>query len=182
MKLSGKIFFAFILCSGLFANDVLSQASKIPMDPTGKTVLYTEIMEIEGATKSELYTKAEAWFKVQYVNPTEVMKEKKPEEGFIKGQHRFKIGVNDEKGVRFEAGFVQYTITVTCKDGKYKYEVFKINWKQQSYFGMERWLNTTAPDYKPVWEEYVKQSDEHIKGVIASLKKMMGGGKITTTW
>ena len=101
----------------------------------------------------------------------------------ISGIHRFKI-TKEVKGVKNDAGMVQYTINVAAKDGKYRYEVTKINWKQTSYYGIEKWMDKSAASYDPQYESFLAQTDQFVKGLIENLKKGMAdtGAKKSEDW
>lgn len=144
---------------------------QLPIDPATGLYTYTEVIEIPGTSKDELYKRAFAWANVFYKNPTDVIREKNPQEGKILIKARFKISNEaDKKGVVTAAGDVMYSLTLNFKDGKYKYEITKINWQQLSYYPIERWKDTSAGSYKPVYNHYLSQTDEILKAVIADFK------------
>ena len=62
-------------------------------------------------------------------------------------------------------------IYATIPDGKYKYEISKINWQQTSVFPIERWKDTASPSFDPAYAYYLEQTDLKIKEVIAALEK-----------
>jgi hypothetical protein len=57
-----------------------------------------------------------------------------------------------------------------CKDGKFKYEVTSMSWKQTSYYPIERWMDTEAKSYDPNFALYLQQTDEFVKTMIKSLE------------
>ena len=97
-------------------------APKMPVDNETNLITYSEVVDVPGTTKSELYKRTEAWFMSTYKNPSEVIRERDSVNLKIVGKPRFRItNEPNEKGVKTDAGLVQYTITVACRDNKCKY-------------------------------------------------------------
>lgn len=176
-----KLLLLLVLFTAPFS--LIGQTSQLPVDPETKLVTYTEVVNMPGVNQKELYKRAHKWFHKYYKNPADVIREKDSVSATITGIHRFKI-TKDVKGTKSDAGMVQYTIKVMCKEGKYKYEVSKINWKQTSYYGIEKWMDKTAASYDPQFESYLAQTDQQIKAVIEDLKKGMNdaGEKKKEDW
>jgi hypothetical protein len=156
---------------------------QLPTDADTKLITYTEVVNMPGLTKAELYKRALTWFNKYYKNPADVIKEKDSVNTKISGVHRFKI-TKMVKETKNDAGLVSYTINVMCKDGKYKYEVTKINWKQQSYYGIEKWMDKKSPSYDASYDSFLQQTDEFMKSLVADLKKGMAdsGAKKAQDW
>jgi hypothetical protein len=68
-------------------------------------------------------------------------------------------------------GIVNYTFTVSFKDGRYKYKITNIEWKQSSKYPIEKWMDKSAGSYSPKYEYYLQQVDDEMKKVISELKK-----------
>ncbi|HQW00039.1 MAG TPA: hypothetical protein PLZ91_06925, partial [Bacteroidia bacterium] len=83
----------------------------------------------------------------------------------------------DKNGVKSDGGVTQYTITVAAKEGRFKYEITEVNWKQLSVYPAERWMDTKSTSYAPVYNEYLQQLDKTALEVIASLKKAVTEAK-----
>ena len=138
-----------------------------------KLVTYSGVVE-ERAAKDELYKRAVKFFNTNYKNPTDVIKKQDEAGGEIEGVARFTIYNPVEKdGVKPQAGLVSYTINLKIKDGRYKYEINKINWKQASYFGIEKWMDKNSPSYKEIYDYYLVQTDEQMKELTEKLAKAM---------
>lgn len=116
-------------------------APDMPLDPETKLVTYSGVIEVPGVNQKDIYKRAEAWFNSFYKNPTEVIRERDTANCKIVGKPRFKI-YNEALGqnVKTDAGLVQYTITIACKDNRFKYTLTEFNWKQASYFPIEKWI------------------------------------------
>ncbi|HMT28606.1 MAG TPA: DUF4468 domain-containing protein [Bacteroidia bacterium] len=177
-----KSFVAVIICAFVLAAPAMAQKSKtqpvvvpdLPVDSETGLYSYIKVVEIPGVNKDELYKRAFAWANTFYKNPGDVIREKNPEEGKMLIKARFKISNEpDKKGLATAAGDVMYSLSLGLKEGKYRYEITKINWQQTSVFPIERWKDTASPSYNSSYPYYLKQTDEKIKEVIASLEKYM---------
>ena len=148
------------------------KAPEMPME--NGQIVYAGVQKTSGK-QAVLYKKAKDWFNGFYKNVTQVIKEDDEDKGSITGQSRFKINNYDEKtGTKSDAGLVQYTIVVTCKDGEYSYRSYTINWKTQSFYGIETWLDTEGQYYTVRFIDYLEQTDEYLKNLEESLKSAMG--------
>lgn len=147
-------------------------APQMPVDKTTGEVTYEGTVETKG-TKAEVYKKALNWFKAHYKNPAEVIREQDSVGGKITGKARFKIFNEDKKGFRTDAGLVMYSITITAMEGKFTYQITKINWKQPSYYGIEKWMDKASKMYLKVYDFYLYQTDQEIASVITALKNAM---------
>ncbi len=148
-------------------------APKMPMDATTKLITYTDVVEMAG-TKDELYGKALAWCNTYFKNPADVIREKNMEEGSILCKARYKISnPPDKKGFSTDAGVVQYTLKLAFKEGKYKYTITEINWKQTSYYPCEKWMDTTSKQWLPEFDFYLQQVNEQSKAIAKDMEKSM---------
>lgn len=183
------IFTLAILFSGLklFAqSEPLVTPYAVPIDTITKLITYEGVVELKGIAASDLYQRMNSWFHAYYKNPTEVIRENDSVKFSITGKPRFRIqNPADKKGLKTEGGHIQYTITVAARDGRYKYEITEFNWKQPSYYAVERWLDTKATSYQPAYNDYLQQLDKTALEVIASLKEAMSHEKVVKdkdTW
>ncbi len=149
-------------------------AVSLPVDSITKLITYESVVQSPGKKADVLYKKALSWFNAYYKNPAEVIRENDSLKFKITGKPRFKIyNPPDKEGTRTDAGLVQYTITLSAKDGRFKYELTDFNWKQPSYYPSERWMDTKSQMYSPVYPEYLKQVDQYVKEVIRNLMDAM---------
>lgn len=149
-----------------------AQSPSLPTDDETKLFTYTKVVEVAGTNKNDLYNRALGWANKYYKNPADVIREKDAATGKIVCKGRFKLmGEPDKKGFQTDDGNVQYTLTIEAKDGKCRYKLTEINWKQQSYFAAERWMDTKAQQYSTEWAFYLKETDENVKAIVADLEK-----------
>ncbi|MBP6335496.1 MAG: DUF4468 domain-containing protein [Bacteroidia bacterium] len=181
MKYSSLILTLVVVCSSaLYAQENKTTTSApVPVDPITKMITYEGVVEVKGETAATLYKRALEWFKTNYKNPTDVIRENDEAGNKIVGKHRFKImNPPDKNGVREgDAGLIEYTITVSSRDGRFKYEITQFSWKQASVYPCERWLQTTEPGYKPAYNDYLIQLDKEILVLISNLKDYMAHAK-----
>lgn len=157
------------------AQDAKRVIPDIPVSPDSKLITYTKVVTAAGESQSELYKRAINWVNIFYKNPADVLREKDSVSGKIVCKHRFKIVNEADKKTGFikDAGLVQYTLNLQFKDGRYKYELTEINWKQLSYYPIERWMDSKAAGYAKEYDYYLVQADETAKKIVADLEKGM---------
>jgi hypothetical protein len=146
-------------------------AQEIPVNNESGLITYSGVIEQEG-TADALFTKAHKWFFSYYKNPNNVVKESAGHK--IEARPRFKIlNPADKKGIQTMAGIVVYTFTTEFKEGRYKYQISNIEWKQNSKYPVEKWLDKSAPTYNEKYAYYLKQVDESIRQIIENYKSQM---------
>jgi hypothetical protein len=169
-----KIILAFVLAGSTF----ISKAQKeqlvtpyaVPVDSVSELITYEKVVEVKGVSEEELYKRINDWFHTFYKNPSEAIRENDSVNHTIVGKPRFRLSNTAEKdGMKTEAGLVQYTITVSSRNGRFKYEITAFNVKQASYFPCEKWLDTKAISYMPAYNDYLQQLDKYAHELTASL-------------
>ncbi|PCH93895.1 MAG: hypothetical protein COB85_06270 [Bacteroidetes bacterium] len=109
-----RYFFLFLLySSSLFAQD------ELPIGTSG-LVEYTEVVDVTGLSKGELYANAKAWFASSYKSPN-VIKSEDAMNGTIKAKSMFKI--KSKPGGVDEGGFIYYLLNLDIKEARYKYTI-----------------------------------------------------------
>jgi len=152
-----------------------SFSQNFPIDEETKLITYTEVVKTEG-TADLLYSKAHRWFFSYYKNPHNIVK--KSENLKIVARPRFKIlNPPDKKGIQTMGGIVLYTFTVIFKDGRYKYTITNIEWKQSSKYPIERWMDKSAASYKKKYSYYLEQVDKEITKTLALFKANVSQNK-----
>ncbi len=92
----------------------ISIAQIAPVDETTGKITYTDVVEIEGATASQLFERAKKWFPLEQGSPREI-KFADNSKNEIWGECSFPVVMN---GASIE---VDYTLKIKLKDGRYKY-------------------------------------------------------------
>jgi len=156
-----------IILLGLFVFSNVN-AQDLPIDKDTKLITYTEVVDQAGSA-DELYKKAYRWFFSYYKNPHNVVKESANNK--IVAHPRFKIlNPKNKKGVATMGGIVTYSFTVVFKDGRYKYKITNIQWKQTSKYPIERWNDKAAKSYKEEYAFYLEQVNSEINKVLSEMK------------
>ena len=171
-KISLSLILLTLVIVSSFAQKQAIQAPEMPVDESTKLITYTGVVEVKAMNKNELYKRGLEWFNVYYKNPSDVIREKDSINFKIVGKSRFKIFREaNENGVKMDGGLIQYTIMVICKDGRFKYELTAINWKQQSYYPIEKWIAEKERYKEYSW--YLSQTDTMMKEVVKNLETAM---------
>ena len=180
MKLCFKITLSLLILTNFVFAQKAVKAPKIPVSEETKLFTYTKVVETPGAGKAELYDRTFAWLSAFYKNPSDVLREKDRDAGTMLLKARFKISnmADKKSGVATAAGDVQYTLKFDFKDGKFRYTLTDINWKQLSYFAAEKWLDKTNQYYSPNWDYYLQQTDDNCKKIVADLEKAITTAKV----
>jgi len=148
--------------------------SSLPVDSKSALITYTKVTELSNTSTGEMYQRALQWANTFYKNPTDVIRERDSVNGSILCKARFKMmNPADKNGVITDAGNVMYSLKIQFKEGRYRYELSEINWKQQSYFAAERWMDKKSSAYKPVYDFYLQQTETEVQRVLQSLEKAM---------
>lgn len=166
----------FLLCNlPLFAQD-------FPIsDKTGK-ICYTEVVHVDSTvTKEILYYNAREWFAKSFKSANDVIQMDDKDAGKIIGKGSFKVErlpflVSDDIG---NAGWINFTISVFVKPGRYKYEITDFFHQPNRAFGAGSFDNPQRMNSKKSWKHIQNQTKREISLIISSLKKEMSLKKIS---
>ena len=151
-----------------------NKTTRLPVNEETELITYEKVQEVPGADQAELYRRGLAWCMGYFKNPNDVIRERDSLSGAILCKARFKItNPPNKEGLATDAGLVQYTLKLMFKEGRYRYVLTDINWKQQSYYGVEKWMDTTNQYYKTEFEFYLQQTDAKAKEILKDLDKGM---------
>jgi hypothetical protein len=165
------IFFAGLSIVSFAQKAPLATPYAVPLDTVTKKITYDGVVEVKNASAEELYKRFNDWFHSYYKNPTEVIRENDSIKFMMVGKPRFRItDLKPNDAGKTDGGIVQYTITVAAKNGRFRYELTDFNWKQTSYYACEQWLNVSAPNYSPLYNDYLQQLDKTALEVVQALK------------
>lgn len=174
IKLSNTLFALLMSLPFIVPAQEIKQAPQLPLDEKTGKITYVKVTEMKGISAGSLYEKAFGWANTFYKNPGEVIRERDSVGGKLVCKARFKImNPPDKKGFSTDAGNVMYTLNIQFKDGRYRYEITDFNWKQQSYYACERWMDKTKPSYEPSFDYYLQQVNSTAEDVMKKLDKSM---------
>ena len=93
--------------------------SKLPVDPDSHLVTYSGVIEVPGATQDQLYTRAANW--VASTATYRVASSKQLQEATDKSQLTITGEMQARTMLSQVVGAVTHSLTIYCKDGRYKY-------------------------------------------------------------
>lgn len=150
-----------------------SQKPQLPIDEETKKVTYKDVVN-EAGTPAEMYKRAIAWINLFYPNPADVTRVRDEANAKIEIKHRIKVRNVDKDGnFTTDAALVEYDMRLEFKDGRYRYTITNFNVRKTSKYAMEKWMDKADLEYTPACDNYLKQVDEEVKNIVASLKKGM---------
>ncbi|MCS6991679.1 MAG: DUF4468 domain-containing protein [Chitinophagales bacterium] len=163
---------ALLLCPFLV---VLAQKQPLnpppmPRSEENNQVYYMEVVAQE-APAAELFRRAVLWYRKFYKNPTGVLELYDSVEHKLVLKPQFTV-FREKKGVQIQAGIVKYTLSVACREGRYRYEIKDINLKSASYFPIERLFNPDDPDLEDNYH-ILSEAHQYFTNLIADLKAAM---------
>jgi hypothetical protein len=160
---------------------VLLDGTILPFDETTHQISYQGVVEVSGATKEQLYTRAYEWMARTYRSANAVIQMQDKEAGRLMGKGNSRAVI---KG--YSVGVVNHTLTIYLKDGRYKYVLTDLNHDasgaKDAYSGgpLERpEAQVVMFGGKKAWDGIRKEADSDAKLLIASLQSAMSpkGGK-----
>lgn len=172
---------AFVLFSGLAAwgqKTVHNSFPDMPIDENTQLVTYKDVVT-QKASQGELYERALKWVNKYYSNPIGVIKKADKVSATLVCVSNIKISTlaNDGK-TTVGAGIISYTLTIETKEGRYRYTVTDIHKREQTQFPIEKWFDTSKPEWSPVRYDHLHQIDEAVKKLIADLEEGMHPEKV----
>lgn len=171
IKKISTVFFMLLLSASVFAQKNKPVAPVLPMDAEGKLVVYTGVVEETGIMKSELFKRAQLWTKEFYPSATAVQSADTTAMKIIcKGKFDCKREVKGSQPVTSDR--IIYTLTISFKDMKYKYEVSNILVQGSTSTSIEKYFDDADPKAEDHFNS-LTQVDENIIALVNSLKTRM---------
>ena len=150
----------------------------MPIDENTKLVTYKKVVTMTG-TPSELYDRAVAWANKYYKNPVVAIKKADKANGELECVSNIPIYTLAKDGVtRTSAGYVYYTLTIEARDNRYRYTITEIHKREQAQFPIEKWLDTSRPEWTAVRYDHLHQIDEAVKLLMQSIEEGMKPPKV----
>ena len=147
-----------------------------PFDENTKLVTYKEVVQQKGSSET-LYERALKWANTYYNNPTAVKKDAVA--GVIVCVSNIGIKTLSGDGKTFTpVGVVSYTLTIEAREGRYRYIITDLYKRESTRFPIERWFDTSRPEWSPARYDHLHQIDEFVKKLIEDLKEGMQPEKV----
>jgi hypothetical protein len=169
----------------------------LPIDSATSKITYSEVVFVDSLTnKNELFLRAREWFAKTYKSSMNVIQMEDKENGKIIGKALLKVFMTTFVDSQLESGFINYSISIYIKDGRYKYEI-------TDFYHTGMFINSsvgTSPDggpceklfnekkgfwgnsYKKTYGSYLYQMDNNIKSLISNLKTAMSTNTKKQEW
>ncbi len=146
----------------------------MPMDTSTKLITYMEVVQTPGVQAPELFKRAKKWVYSFYKSPSSVIQTLDSVNNVFEGKSTIIIVKTLKDGTKSTNTFMNYSITINFKDGKYRYKITNLNLKDLSYHPAEN-LTTEKDPATFAWNcQILQQTDDYIKNtLIAGLKKAM---------
>lgn len=176
--MKNSILFILLLFPILLSSQIIDE---LPTDENG-ALYYSEVIQVEGADKNELYLRGKQFFAEIFKSANDVIQMDDKDSGIIIGK-----GFNDIHikimGMPIPIQ-MWYAIKIQPKDERYKYEIYDIYFK--SYPGQYGVTTTSAEEMfdrenyyknngkpKSVLEKYKIETTEKIKGLESAIISKM---------
>lgn len=156
----------------------------LPIDSITNKITYSEVIKVDSVNKQELFSRAREWFAKAYKNSSKVIQMEDKESGKIVGKALMQV-YHKALGMSFESGYINYTISIYIKDGRYKYEFVDFYHTGQLVSGgripdygiCENMINTKdktiGMSYQKTYNYYLFQMNNNINALVEDLKLSM---------
>ncbi len=160
------------------AEEQVYQTPKMPVDERSKLITYQEVVNVPGKSADEIYKEANKWMHSYFKNADKVIRHKDNIKKSILAKPRFRVlNPPDKNGTQLMGGIVKYTLIIEAKNGRFRYTLTNFNWKQPSYYPIERWLDNTAPTYQKRFAYFLQQVDKEANKTIEAMKNAIAKEK-----
>jgi hypothetical protein len=173
-------FFSALVLLSVSAAFGQKETPKLPIDSSTSKITYSEVVYLDSlANKQELFSRAREWFAKAYKSSRNVIQMEDKENGKIIGKALMQVYYKE-----FPYGYINYTISIYIKDGRYKYEFTDFHHTGQQGrdvpdFGVcEKMIKTSDKymgiiSYQKYYNYCLYQMDNNIKDLITDLKAAM---------
>ena len=152
-------------------------------------ITYSEIIKVDSVNSQQLYLRAKIWFVHSFVSAKNVIQLDDKEAGKLIGKGVFDVNTSILPKAKTNAGFVEFTVDIQVKDGRYKY-TFTDFWHKSGGAGISTPgdLRLEKPGGGLVtmgmknWEGIKQQTHVTVISMVESLKKVMGAKKEPDEW
>lgn len=165
---------------------LLTYSQKQTIDPDTKLITYTEVIEVPGISKDELYRRATVWFSKAFRSGKAVIDLQDKEAGKLIGKGYAGSTVKVPLIGKQDAGDIRMTIAIDVKDGKYRYIVDNFIHEAPMATGQGKWFSVGPLEQEKSkggfglrpsnseWRELKENVFKTIEGLAEDLKKSMG--------
>lgn len=157
---------------------VYSSFPNMPIDEDTKLVTYKKVVQMQGSS-TILYDRAYDWANKYYKNPSAVIKKADKSNGVLECISNIPIYTLAKDGITpVLAGYVYYTLSLELRENRYRYTITNIHKREQSQHPIEKWFDTSRPDWTNARYDHLNQIDEAVKILMDLIEKGMHPAKI----
>ena len=150
----------------------------MPIDENTNLVSYREVRQMAGSSEV-LYERALKWANKYYKNPMAVIKKSDKQSGIIECVSNIPIYTLDKDGkTRVNAGYVYYPLTIEARENRYRFTITNLYKKESAQFPIEKWLDTSRPEWTAVRYDHLHQIDEFVRNLMEEIEAGMQPEKI----
>lgn len=151
------------------------ESVKFPIDDATGKITYTEVVTVkDSVSKNELFSRAKICFVHLFNNSKNVIQNEDKEAGSLIGKGNITVHAR-ALGTNYEGGYVNFTLTIAIKDGKYKYTVTDLAHEGINSMPSGGNLESGKPKQwmQRQWDGVLNETDSKIKDLISSVKLEM---------
>ena len=135
-------------------------------------------------SKDKIFDKVHEWFALRFVSANDVIQLNDKENGKMIGKGNFKVSPKNVYGVVSEMGRVDFTLTVLCKDGKYKIVFANLmhdggasGYNNGGSVKNEKPACGGMKMFKGDWKRIKEETDLDVKSYVEDLQKFVNNTK-----
>jgi hypothetical protein len=109
----------------LLTSASFSQTTKLPVDSTTNLITYQDVVKVDGVSKDDIYVRAREWYARAFSSANSVIQMDDKAAGKIIGKG---LSSSYYTVMRRPVNYnLHYTISITAKEGRYRYEITSFN-------------------------------------------------------
>jgi len=143
----------------------------MPRSEDNNQVYYMEVVTEDGTDRMELFGRSGNWLHKFYKNPTGIVEQSDSANGKLILKPAFPV-YRMKNNVKVQAAIVKYTLEISFRDGRYRYEIKDINIQAPSYFPIEKLFNANDPNIADNYNT-LDEANKYFNDLIEDLKAGM---------
>ncbi len=180
------LFVILLLSSSCYAWEPV----KLPIDSTTHLVTYTSVITVDSIKQKELYSNAKMWIGSSFKNANNVIQLDDRDNGQIIVKGCCEVYIN-MLGATYSEGLMFFTLTIKCKDGRYKYIFTNFTHKGNPRTSgshdcgpieTDEFVGGISGISKKQWNDMKIDCNSKIQNLIASLKESMAHKSTDEKW
>ncbi|RYD74962.1 MAG: DUF4468 domain-containing protein [Sphingobacteriales bacterium] len=178
-----KKLFALVILFTAFATQHVHAQKIVPYDTVKKQIIYTEVVQVPNTDKGKLFDRAIRTLDVIYNEASKKMDTKDRDGGNLMMKCTTRVMLMDPKTKMLVADkdFIKYKLSISFKDGKYKYDFYDFHIDKGYKYTLEKMMDENPAAWKANrTQEKLEYLDKDIKANIEKLKEGLKSDKVVT--